>query len=88
MTWASEVWAHWREAAREANQSSPAALLGQDTEKWKAYEERLEHELDAAREEYRARPRSTPATPATPATPPTVTKLMIHPQCALADHVK
>lgn len=60
MTWASEVWARWHAAVLESKQCSPARLRGQDAEKWKAYEERLEHELDAAREEYRARHRSTP----------------------------
>lgn len=53
MTWASEVWTRWYEAARESNQSSPASLEREDAEKWKAYEVLLERELESAREEYR-----------------------------------
>ena len=52
MSWTSEVWTRWNEAVRQSNQSSPATHHREDAEKWKEYEERLERELDAAREEY------------------------------------
>lgn len=52
MSRTTEVWTRWNEAVRQSDQSSPETHPREDAEKWKEYEERLEHELDAAREEY------------------------------------
>lgn len=82
MTCTSEVWQRWYEAVIESNQSSSAALRGADVEKWKQYGMRMERELDAARQEYRGRQRSTPSAPGTP------TQSATQYPCAPAEHGK
>lgn len=82
MNWTTEVWTRWHDAVRESNESSPAALKAEEAEKWKGYEERLERELDAAREEYRIWRRKTCSALVS------VTQSLVCPRCEPAEHVK